>query len=570
MRWVSCGGLPGFSHGAYAGFTVMPADMGRVLVFEIPQRAFHRVRRRLAEAAQAGGAHKVAQLLQGVDIFDASVSGGDPFQNTEKLGGADPAGRTFPAGFGHAELHEEFGHIHHAGPVVHDDHATGAHDGAHFPEGIVIHRHVQELFRHAAAGGTAGLDGLEPSAGGNPAADVENDLPQGGPHGHLDEPGVIDLAGQGEYLGALAFFRADAGEPAAAATDDGGDVGKRFHVVDQGRASPETEFGGKRRPGTRSSEPSLDGGDEGGLLAADKGAGPQPQLNVEGKGRVEDIFAENPQPLCLLDGAAQPLDGQGILGPHIDVAPGGAHGVAGDGHALDHPVGVALQNASVHERAGISLVGIADHVLDGLPRLVDRRPLQAGGKSGPAPAPKAAGGDLVDDLPRAHLSQGLVERFVATRGDIAFDAFGFDDAAVFENDFLLPGEKRLIGRQQQPGNRGAGEAADDLRGIGWLDRLIGDIQGGDVDERSDGTESQASDPPDQAGLFFPLPTDFFFKGCFHDIASAGEAAGGHADVDAIAVRFNGIGFGFRDLLQILDGQRHVTSMPEVCSQRCPA
>ena len=61
--------------------------------------------------------------------------------------------------------------------------------------------------------GPPDLDRLESLAAGDAAADVEDDLPQGDAHGHFDQAGVVDLAGQGEDLGALALLGADAGEP---------------------------------------------------------------------------------------------------------------------------------------------------------------------------------------------------------------------------------------------------------------------------------------------------------------------------------------------------------------------
>ena len=58
------------------------------------------------------------------------------------------------------------------------------------------------LLRQTAAGGAADLDGLELGAVLQPAADVENDLPQGRAHGHLDQSDVLDGAGEGEGLAA--------------------------------------------------------------------------------------------------------------------------------------------------------------------------------------------------------------------------------------------------------------------------------------------------------------------------------------------------------------------------------
>ena len=53
-----------------------------------------------------------------------------------------------------------------------------AHDRADLRERLVVDRHVQVLCRDAAAGGAAGLHGLELPAVGDAAADVVDDLAQ--------------------------------------------------------------------------------------------------------------------------------------------------------------------------------------------------------------------------------------------------------------------------------------------------------------------------------------------------------------------------------------------------------
>ena len=78
---------------------------------------------------------------------------------------------------------------------------------------FVIHRQIQVLLGNAAARRAAGLHGLELLAVGNAAADIVDDFAQRDAHGHFDQAGVGDPAGQGEDLGALALFRADDGEP---------------------------------------------------------------------------------------------------------------------------------------------------------------------------------------------------------------------------------------------------------------------------------------------------------------------------------------------------------------------
>ena len=151
---------------------------------------------------------------------------------------AGAAGNALAAGLGHAELDEEAGHVDHAGGVVHDDHAAGAHDGADLHEGVVADAEVQHLGGNAAAGGTAGLHRLEGVSAGYAAADDLDDLAQLDAHGHFDQAGVGDFAGEGEDLGAFASLRAHVGKPLAAVADDGRDVGVGFDVVDAAWACP--------------------------------------------------------------------------------------------------------------------------------------------------------------------------------------------------------------------------------------------------------------------------------------------------------------------------------------------
>ena len=71
------------------------------------------------------------------------------------------------------------------------------------------------LLGDAAAGGAADLRGLELLAAGDAAADVVDDLAERHADGHLDQAGVLDGAGEGEDLGALALLGAGAAYHAA-------------------------------------------------------------------------------------------------------------------------------------------------------------------------------------------------------------------------------------------------------------------------------------------------------------------------------------------------------------------
>ena len=81
-----------------------------------------------------------------------------------------------------------------------------------------------------------------------------------------------------------------------------------------------------------------------------------------------------PRARRLVDGLGQPFDRQRVFGADIDEADCRADGVAADRHAFDHQVGVAFEQAAVHESARVAFVGVADDVL-----------LVAAATCGPAP-----------------------------------------------------------------------------------------------------------------------------------------------------------------------------------------
>ena len=147
---------------------------------------------------------------------------------------------------------------------------------------------------------------------------------------------------------------------------------------------------------------AFDRGHQRGFLAADKRAGAEAEVDVEVKAGAEDVLAEEAVFPGLLDGDLEAVDGNRVFGADVDVALGRADGVAGDGHCLQHDVGVALEDRTVHERAGVAFVGVAADIL--LVGLIDRReaPLPPGREAGAAAAAQPRGEDLVDDLLGGH------------------------------------------------------------------------------------------------------------------------------------------------------------------------
>ncbi len=70
-----------------------------------------------------------------------------------------------------------------------------------------------------------------------------------------------------------------------------------------------------------------------------------------------------------------------IFGADVDHAAIGADGESADRHALDDEERIALHQHAVRERAAVALVGVDHDVLALRLRLVNRAPLDGGGKT---------------------------------------------------------------------------------------------------------------------------------------------------------------------------------------------
>ena len=155
------------------------------------------------------------------------------------------------------------------------------------------------------------------------------------PMGTSTRPVLLILPPRANTLVPLLFSVPMEANQSAPVEDDLGDVGVGLHVVQDGGLAEQALHRREGRTGPGLAPLALDGGHQGGLLAADKGAGAQLELHVKVKAGAEDVLAQQAVLPGLLDGDLQPLHRDGVLGADIDVALVGADGVAGDGHGLD-------------------------------------------------------------------------------------------------------------------------------------------------------------------------------------------------------------------------------------------
>ena len=408
------------------------------------------------------------------------------------------------------------------------------------------------LLGKAAPGGAADLHGLEFFAVLDAAADVENDLPEGGAHGNLHQARVHYIAGEGEGLGAGAGVGADGAVPGGPFIEDAGDIGKGLYIVENGGLAPQAVVHGAGRLGAGHTALALDGGGKGTALAADEGTGTPVDVHMEAEAGVHDIIAQQAQTGGLVNGYLQALHGQGILGPDIDIALGGPGGDTGNHHALDNGVGVTLHDGAVHKGAGVTLIAVADDVLHIGDISAHTLPLAPGREAAAAPAPEAGVGNLPADGLVRHVEQGFFKGAVAVLGDVLLQILGIAGTAALEHhpvllfikgDILLTGVGYAVLVVGQAVDNFAAQkgALYDLVAVLGLYPDIHDAQGLDVDQAAHFAEAMAAAHFNVEALFLlavvgkahidaEAPLLALVAEIFIDLhGAAGDAAGTGAD-----------------------------------------
>ena len=216
-----------------------------------------------------------------------------------------------------------------------------------------------------------------------------------------------------------------------AVEDDLRDVGIGFHVVQNGGLAKQALVRRERRTGTGLAALALDGGHQSGFLAAHESAGAQTDVQIKIEAGAKDVLAQQAVFASLVDGDLQALHRDGIFRADVDIALVSADGVAGDGHGLEHHVGIALQNGTVHERAGVALVSVAADVFLICLGNCRRTAISCRWGSRAPPRPRRPLFLMVSITSSGvisvrHFAQGLV----AVESDVLVDVFGVDDAAV--------------------------------------------------------------------------------------------------------------------------------------------
>ena len=518
--------------GADTGAALLLADVVFVFIAEIFDRGQDRIGRCLAETAHGGVFDRIAELQQQFDVAFLAFPGSDPVQHFQHPFGTYTAGRTLAAGLFLNEVHIEPGRIDHAGVFVHDDQTAGSDNGAKLSQMFVIHRYVDVFRCDAAAGRSAGLGCLEFFAVRDPAADLIDDLGKRRAHRDLNETGIFDVAGQREDLGAGTLFSAVAAEPVGAVQHDRRYGSQGFHVVDDGGMFEQTALEREGRFLARLAALSFHRGDQGGFFAADESAGADADFDIEIKSGAEDVLAEQAGFLCLCNSGFQTFHGNGIFRTDVDDTVIGADRIAADQQSFDDAVRIAFKNRTVHERARVAFVGVADDVFLFAGLVVSGFPFYAGRETGAAASAQAGLFHFLNDRHPVACLQDPGECQIPVFGDVAVDTVDIDQAAVAQRDTDLVVEEGRIVDVRDPfflnavvegvffDRLSADEMlADDLSGFFRCHLGVVGFIRKDINDRSDRTGAHAAAFDHGYFVLQAVFGDFFQQGVADGLAS---------------------------------------------------
>ena len=191
------------------------------------------------------------------------------------------------------------------------------------------------------------------------------------------------------------------------------DAGHRLDVVDHGRLAEHAFDGRKRRLDPRPGPLAFEAFDQPGLFAADIGRRAAMHVNIERKVAAADVLAQVARRRSTR--RSPPASARATA----DIRSGDRCRPSWPGWrrqlrmiAFDHLVRIVLHQDAVVERARLALVGVDAHVDRAGMVLGQKRPLQPGGKAGPAAAAQVAALDHLDerrpDASRQHLLRARV------------------------------------------------------------------------------------------------------------------------------------------------------------------
>ena len=201
-----------------------------------------------------------------------------------------------------------------------------------------------------------------------------------------------------------------------------GQIRKSLDIIDNRRLAKHTANRRERRPRTRHASLTLDTANQSRLFATDKCTGTHLHDNLKIKTAAENIFAKQPIGFRLSHRDIEPLNGKRIFGTDIDIGLRRTNAIRRNRHTLKQTMRVAFNNRTIHERAGVALIGVADQILLIPFSISGEPPLLTGREPAAAATTKTALLHFVANLLGTHRLKHLRQRLISAASDVFFDA----------------------------------------------------------------------------------------------------------------------------------------------------
>ncbi|OPZ97270.1 MAG: hypothetical protein BWY71_01668 [Planctomycetes bacterium ADurb.Bin412] len=159
----------------------------------------------------------------------------------------------------------------------------------------------------------------------------------------------------------------------------------------------------------------------------------------------EDVIAQDPGLLGVRHRLLHAFDGQGILGPDIDIGLIRPDGPGGNHQAFDQAVRIAFHDRAIHECTRIAFVRVAYYVFFDAVLHAGGFPFPSGGETAAAAAAQAGTADFLTNAFGRHLRISLFGRFIPAHPQIFVETLRIQIAHIPQNHMFLPVEEGNLG-----------------------------------------------------------------------------------------------------------------------------
>ena len=206
------------------------------------------------------------------------------------------------------------------------------------------------------------------------------------------------MAGNTEQFSTACIRNTFVGKRLSAVTDNEGDGGERFGIVDGGRFAVQAERGGEWRFEARLTFFAFQRFEQCGFFTANICTVAVMGEEFKFKIRTQNIFTQKTCSTRLGKCGLKALVAFENFAVNVVVARFRTHRVTGDNHAFNQGMGIEHDDVAVFKCTRLAFVGIADDVFFSREGTGHKAPFQTGREARTATAAQAGGFDLVNHI----------------------------------------------------------------------------------------------------------------------------------------------------------------------------